>query len=91
MWYKFNVRNFYIHEDAKLAKVFRNRFRLPYIQYLFFLENIRSNKLFDRWCGYKLNNKKVSPVELLLLGSLRFIGSRLTRFIKIGEQDGLGR
>ena len=37
------------------------------------MEDIRSNDLFDRWCGYKSNNKKVSPVELLLLGLLRYL------------------
>jgi hypothetical protein len=73
-WYKFYVRNFYITQDTKLAKAFRNRFRLPYAQYLQLVEDIRSNDLFDRWCGYKSNNKKVAPVELLLLGSLRYLG-----------------
>jgi hypothetical protein len=29
MWYKFYICNFYINKDAKLAKAFRNRFRLP--------------------------------------------------------------
>jgi hypothetical protein len=38
------------------------------------VEDVRSNDLFDRWCGFKSNNKKVSPVELLLLGSLRYLG-----------------
>jgi hypothetical protein len=74
MWYKFYVRNFYIKQDAKLAKAFRNHFRLPYPQFLELVEDVRSNDLFDRWCGYKSNNKKVSPVELLLLGLLRYLG-----------------
>ena len=43
---------------AKLAKAFHHRFCLPYTQYLKLLEDIRSNKLFNRWCGYKRNNKK---------------------------------
>jgi hypothetical protein len=74
MWYKFYVRNFCINQDAKLAKAFRNRFHLPYPQFLELVEDIRSNNLFDQWCGYKSNNKKVLPVELLLLGSLRYLG-----------------
>jgi hypothetical protein len=74
MWYKFYVRNFYINQDAKLAKAFCNRFRLPYPQFLELVEDIRSNNLFDQWCGYKSNNKKVLPVELLLLGLLRYLG-----------------
>ncbi len=74
MWYKFYVRNFYINEDAKLGKAFRNRFSLPYTQYLKLLKDIRSNKLFDHWCGYKHKNRKVSRVELLLLGLLCYLG-----------------
>ncbi len=74
MWYKFYVRNFYINQDAKLAKAFCNRFRLPYPQFFKLVEDIRSNNLFDQWYGYKSNNKKVLLVELLLLGSLRYLG-----------------
>jgi hypothetical protein len=74
MWYTFYVRNVYINQDAKLAKAFRNRFRLLYPQFLELVEDIRSNNLFNRWCRYKSNNKKVSPVELLLLGLLCYLG-----------------
>ena len=74
MWYKFYVRNFYITQDAKLVKASCNRFRLPYPQFLELVEDIRSNDLFDQWCGYKSNNKKVSQVELLILGSLHYLG-----------------
>ncbi len=49
----FSVCNFYINQDAKLAKAFHNRFCLPYPQLLELVEDIRSNNLFDRWCGYK--------------------------------------
>ena len=58
----------------KLQKAFRNRFHLPYQQYLELVEQVKSNKLFDRWCGVKCNNKNVSPVELLVLGTLRYLG-----------------
>ncbi len=73
MWYKFHVRNFYINEDVKLAKAFCNRFHLPYTQFLELVDEIHSDELFDRWCGYK-SKIKVSPVELLLLGLLRYLG-----------------
>ena len=33
-----------------------------------------ADPLFDRWCGNKRNNKKSLPVELLLLGSLHYLG-----------------
>jgi hypothetical protein len=32
------------------------------------------DKLFGRWCGFKKNNKKVLPVELLVLGTLHYLG-----------------
>ncbi len=74
MWYRFHVQNFYISEDAKLQKAFRLRFCLQYNQYRELVQLGQSNELFDRWCGYKSNNKKVTPVELLVLGSLRYLG-----------------
>ena len=74
LWYPFYVRNYYINEDVKLQKAFCLRFRLPYEQYLDLVQQVKSNELFDRWCGFKSNNKKVSPVELLVLGSLCYLG-----------------
>lgn len=64
------------------AKEFRNNFRLPYASYVMLLDLISSeasNGMFDRWTkAYeRKNNKKnkqVSPIELLLLGSLRYLG-----------------
>jgi hypothetical protein len=74
MWYHFYIRNFYIDEDAKLQKAFQNRFCLPCQQYLELVEMVCEDELFVRWCGYKKNNKKISPVELLVLGLLRYLG-----------------
>ena len=74
LWYHFYVQNYYINKDAKLQKAFRFRFRLPYKQYLELVQQVLLNELFDRWCGSKSNNKKVSPVELLVLSSLRYLG-----------------
>ena len=66
------------------AKEFRQNFRLPYASYVMILDMITSDKsegLFDRWktndnVYERVNkkNKKVSPIELLLLGSLRYLG-----------------
>ena len=57
----------------KFQKAFCLRFRFPYGNYLNLVQLIQSSVLFDRWCGFKSNNKKVSPVELLVLGSLRYL------------------
>ena len=40
LWYKFYTRIFFITQDAKLAKAFRNCFRLPYPQFLELVEDI---------------------------------------------------
>ncbi len=69
LWYCFYVRNFYIYKDDKLQKALQ-RFRLPYKQYIELLDQVKSNNLFERWCGYRNNKKTVSLVELLVLGSL---------------------
>ena len=58
LWYHFYVRNYYINEDVKLQKAFCLRFRIPYKQYLELVQQVQLNELFDRWCGYKSNNKK---------------------------------
>jgi hypothetical protein len=90
LWYRFYVQNFYLNEDAKLQKAFRLRFRLPYNQYLELVQLVQSNELFDRWCGYKSNNKKVSPVELLVLGSLCYL-SRGWTFDAIEESTAIDK
>jgi hypothetical protein len=59
---------------VKPQKAFRLRYRLPYKQYLDLAQQVQSHELFDSWCGSKSNNKKVSPVKLLVLGSLRYLG-----------------
>ncbi|KAI2490256.1 Plant transposon protein [Fragilaria crotonensis] len=70
------------------AKEFRQNFRLPYASYVMILDMIspedKSEQLFDRWKTHddscyierenNKKNKKVSAIELLLLGSLRYLG-----------------
>ena len=34
--------------------------------------------IFKRWCGYKKGNKQVSPLELLILGELCYLGCGFT-------------
>ncbi|KAI2499473.1 Plant transposon protein [Fragilaria crotonensis] len=72
------------------AKEFRQNFRLPYASFVFILDLIvssdQSEGLFDRWkthddnCYTERQNKKVSPIELLLLGLLRYLGRGWTPF-----------
>ena len=71
LWYKAYVSNFLMLEpESSMAKKFRERFRLPYPNFLQLVASVSESELFDRWCGHKMNNKQASPIELLVLGSL---------------------
>ena len=61
---------------------------MPYPSYMELLDQIKSDNRFERWCGHKWNGKKSSPVELLLLGLLRYVGCGWT-FDDIKEQTAI--
>ena len=72
-------------KDPHWNKQFRKRFRLPYELYLDLLHHIleleNDSEVFDpflRWRNGKENKAKVSPIELLVLGRLRYLGRRWT-------------
>ena len=71
-----------------MAKKFRNLFFLPYISYKDFLNQIKLDNWFERWRGFKINAMKTSPVELLLLGLLHYLGRGWT-FDNIEEQTAI--
>ncbi len=74
-WYRAYVCNFLLDEaDLFMAKKFRNRFCLPYPSFKDLFHQIELDDRFERWYGYKINAEKTSPVELLLLGSLHYLG-----------------
>ena len=74
LWYKMYVSNFYLIENQKMQSKFRARFRIPYDNFRELVHWVTIDPLFERWCGKKCNNKRSSPVELLVLGSLRYLG-----------------
>jgi hypothetical protein len=58
---------------------FGRRFRLPYDQYKILLAEVKSiNEFFDRWFQNDCTGSLPSPIELLLLGVLRYLGRGLT-------------
>jgi hypothetical protein len=74
---------------TRWSQAFRNRFRLPYQSYLDLLSMLKDEDdegLFCRWTGWTDQHQrncqalplKVSPRELLLLGSLRYLGRGIT-------------
>jgi len=75
LWYKAYVSIFLMLEpESSIAKKFRERFRLPYTNFLQLVASVSKSKLFDRWCGHKSNIKQASPIELLVLRSLQYLG-----------------
>ena len=75
-WYKMYVDNVLMLEDEHFQKKFRNRFRLPYKNYLDLVANCKEDEHFDRW----KNPRRSSPIELLVLGALRYLGRGWTQF-----------
>jgi hypothetical protein len=71
-WYIQYVRNPAFGNE--FLKKFRRRFRLPYKQYKELVEDARVSGYFDRWLTKDALNKQSSPLELLILGALRYLG-----------------
>jgi hypothetical protein len=66
-------------DNSQWPKTFRKRFRLPYESFLQLLCMVDDEKetpddCFYRWREDGVSNRKVSPMELLVLGSLRYLG-----------------
>ena len=72
VWYKLYVLH-PMPEDDDWSKKFRSRFRLPYHCYLELLNEASQNKWFPRWARMA-DRKRSSPLELLILGALRYLG-----------------
>jgi hypothetical protein len=69
-------------EDPKFHKIFCRRFRLPYAQFLELSERLgEAHETFARWHSGKVNpvtQEPPTPIPLLLLTSLRYLGRGLT-------------
>ena len=72
-WYSLYVLNPDV-DDEKWQRKFRLRFRLPHNKYLELLEKIRGHYMFDRWNREDATGKPASPLSLMLLGALRYLG-----------------
>ena len=78
VWYLTYVRS-PATGDPKFKKKFRRRFRMPHEEYCRLVDMCKQNDRFSRWVsGRDCVGKKASPIELLVLGALRYLGRGLT-------------
>lgn len=63
---------------SKLFSKFRRRFRMPFDEHRRLLGRICDHELFLRWMGCDGSGTPASPLGLLLLGALRYLGRGLT-------------
>jgi len=68
-WFRMYVKHPAI-SSKKFCRNFRNRFRMPYAQFIQLWEDAREGCWFPRWM--KPNSK--TPLSLLILGALRYLG-----------------
>ena len=64
--------------DTKFLKKFRRRFRIPHEQFEWFVAEAKRENWFPRWMGKNCAGRESSPLELLILGALRYLGRGLT-------------
>jgi hypothetical protein len=74
LWYRYYVAIFLMYDvDSPMAKKICLRFWIPFPSYLELVEQIKADDRFDRWCGFKKFEQATSPIELLVLGFLRYL------------------
>ena len=64
--------------DRRFQQKFRRRFRLPYKNFLQFVEDATEGNWFPRWKQSTRAGKDSSPLELLILGAFRYLGRGFT-------------
>jgi hypothetical protein len=74
--------------QASFFKKFRRRFRIPYPQFLELIQDCKANNWFPRWNSKDATGRPSSPLELMILGALRYLGRGWT-FDDIEENTGI--
>jgi hypothetical protein len=79
LWYGLYVKSPPLHK-AKFLRKFRSRFRLPYHKFVELVNlakeatDDQGNLYFQRWMSADGTGIPSSPIELMILGSLRYLG-----------------
>ena len=89
LWHTLYISNSPTRTNRQ-RKLFRQRFRLPYNDFLQLVEEVESNEMFARWCGKDAVGIDASPIKLLVLGFLRYTGRGFT-FDDLEEATNISR
>ena len=73
-WYKRYVKYPHAKQNAKHFSLFRRRFRMPYQSYLNLVHEARDNNWFPQYEKYNAIGQKGIPLDVLILGALRYLG-----------------
>jgi DDE superfamily endonuclease len=71
-------------ESPKFKLKFRRRFRMPYRSFLDLVNEMKGHRYddgsraFERWQSFDATGNPSSPIELMILGALRYLGRGLT-------------
>jgi hypothetical protein len=76
-WYLMYIKNPAL-DSNKFKKKFRRRFRMSHDQFERLMGRVRVDETFKRWHPSARNAYRTSPIELLVLGALRYLGRGLT-------------
>jgi DDE superfamily endonuclease len=79
VWYLMYVENPTL-DDEQFNQKFRRRFRMAHTTFKRLVERVKRDPLFMRWRPNVTDcfGSRASPIELLLLGALRYLGRGLT-------------
>ena len=73
VWWQFYIENPPLNSQRFCHK-FRRRFRMEYKSFTTLLDMVRSDIFFVKWTKKDATGRDSSPIELLLLGALRYLG-----------------
>ena len=89
LWYMMYVNNPAVDDD-KFNKKFWRRFRMSHAHFKRLVERVKDDNMFQRWHpkAHDCYGSKSSPIELLVLGALRYLGRGLM-FDDLEEYTGI--
>ena len=77
IWWGMHVQSPPLNEK-RFHKKFRRRFRMPHNSYLDLLQLLKESYSFVSWTTEDATGRSSSPLELMLLGTLRYLGRGFT-------------